>query len=82
MSDQSETPVHEGSVGPVGDLEVTAVPVPTSEDQIQVGQSVPGQPPKGFPTGPGIDMYGNPLTYGYGPNDVPPECHPDYVAET
>jgi len=71
-------------LGAEGDVEVEPAPAPTSEDQVQVGQSVPGQPPKGFPTGPGVDMYGNKLTYGTGPNDVPPECdpsNPDYNSE-
>jgi hypothetical protein len=81
MSDPSAPATGEGEATLVGEVttEVIPAPLPTSEDQIQVGQSIPGSPPKGFPTGPGVDMYGNKLTYGTGPNDIPPECEPGYV---
>lgn len=80
MSDLSAPGSGDGEATPVGEVAHEVIPAPTSNDEIQVGQSVPGQPPKGFPTGPGVDMYGNALTYGYGPNDIPPECEPGYVA--
>jgi hypothetical protein len=38
-----------------GEVGATGAPA-----QVEFGQSLPGQPPAGFPTGPDVDMYGNP----------------------
>jgi hypothetical protein len=43
---------HGGNSAPTGGVELVKVPF---------GMSAPGQPPKGYPTGPGIDMYGDPV---------------------
>lgn len=52
---QTKTVSVGGDVGPTGEPAVPA--------QVEFGQSLPGQPPAGFPNGPGVDMYGNKITY-------------------
>lgn len=63
MSDTPQDEQPAGITAPEG--AVDARPVPGAE------VPPPGQPPVGLPNGPGVDQWGNPLTYGTGPNDVP-----------
>lgn len=54
---QGETNAVEvgGEVGATGDG-----PTPT---RVEFGQARPGRPPHGFPDGPGLNMYGEPVHY-------------------
>lgn len=63
MSDQQPG----GAARPAGEVTVEHQPAeaaqPAQPAQAEFGRSLPGQPPAGYPTGPGVDMYGNKVTY-------------------